>query len=215
MYCLAYSPLMAGIWPWGRKNKLRRGARRSQTLGHEGRPRPCRSSSADEPLRSVAFAPDGRTLAAASREGVYLVGPLHPIIRAIETISIGADGRAWRRTQDRFWPNGSGQEAETIVADPRTLHSMFFARDDAFSRRPRLSHVVADGALLVGLERREKCRWLLKSWLERDGMSLLRCRMIPVPVLLPRESRRSPGTRTRGLGLNFRQVLVDAGVRSA
>ena len=82
--------MMAGIWPWGSEEKCSGEVRVWDTTAGRDASRPARRHEPHS-LGGISSAPDGRMLAAASREGVYLWDLAIPSLGR-ETISIGLTG---------------------------------------------------------------------------------------------------------------------------
>jgi hypothetical protein len=122
---------------------------------------------------SVTFAPNGRMLAAASREGVFLWDLAIPS-QMRETIAVGPSGarRDGRQTDSR--------------RSEKANKSNDWTRIDDFVSLLMIGMILVTVLLVIAIEiwaclllykARPECLSLIKCWVERDGMSLLDCHM--------------------------------------
>jgi WD40 repeat protein len=134
-------------------------------------------------VRSVAFAPDGHAVVAATREGVFL---WDLVIPSLEDKALSLSGGSALEGD-----NGDMAHAHLPSAPKQTKQSTTPAEDLFLVAMTALFAVSAPiafvwwwRALWLVYRAREQCRWLLESWLERDGMTLIHSQMIFIPPYL-------------------------------
>jgi hypothetical protein len=145
-------------------------------------------------VRSMAFAPDGRALAAACREGVFvwdlpIPSPERP------TISAGPTGARSRAHDSDYLGTGTGKKSSRSTLG-----------EDG------LPWLVVIGASYLGVlflacgwwrcslayRARKECRSLLKSWVEGDGMRLFQGQVCLIPFIYRLTVEDQPGVERRG-----------------
>jgi WD40 repeat protein len=130
-------------------------------------------------VRGVAFAPDGRAVVAATREGVFLWELPSPPLEGKATSGAAA-------SEPGSGNSGSSPQAASGKPSKRSTNHAA----DIFLLVMAGASFLLVASLLMRLRRaavlsyraREQCQWLLESWLEREGLSLIRCRMIVLPL---------------------------------
>jgi WD40 repeat protein len=126
-------------------------------------------------VRSVAFAPDGHAVVAATPEGVFLWDLVIPSLEhsAVSDGSLSepvngpvADVRrpTTAKQSDRLTPLEENLFLLTLAVGTPFLVLMSWSSYSLLYRA------------------REQCRWLLESWLERDGLTLIHSQMIIIPL---------------------------------
>jgi WD domain, G-beta repeat len=143
---------------------------------------------------SVAFAPNGRTLAAASREGVFLWDFAIPAPKG-ETIAASPSGA--RRDGRQTDPRQAGR-AKKSNRWTRTDEFVFWLMISMMLLAVPLMIVLELRAFLLLYKARPECVSLIKCWVEQDGMSLLHCRMFLNPLVYRVSVENRRGIECRG-----------------
>ena len=130
-------------------------------------------------VRSVAFAPDGHAIVAATGEGVFLWDLLIPSPERSgisgESVSVSGNGQL----ADVRRPSTAKESKRPTTPAEKTL---MLAITAMYAVCALILFVWWWKALRLVYRAREQCRWLLESWLERDGMSLIHSQMIVIPL---------------------------------
>jgi WD40 repeat protein len=137
-------------------------------------------------VRSVAFAPDGHAIVAATREGVFL---WDLVIPSLEDKALSLSGGSEQEA-------GNGHVAQAQLpttpqqanrSTPLAENLLLLAITPMFAVCLLIAFVwwwKGWKALCLVYQAREQCQWLLESWLERDGITLIHSKMIVIPLYL-------------------------------
>ncbi len=144
-------------------------------------------------VNSVAFAPEGRMLAAASPDGIFL-WKLANLSMTSETLATDFRAAPDHTARPRARP--------TARAGPSNRSS---PEDASYWLWDCLIILVVLFSVALLLQRNflmhqasEECLSLLRSWLDRDGIGLLECRMFLIPGVYRLTVEDQQGVQRRG-----------------